>query len=191
MPSALPCWIAALLSLTCISASLADGFSLAWSLKNEPHVVLELTPEQIATVGRERKLVLTDAQRTTLRRRVKKVPRVLGVESPGEPDCGCCISPAFWSATNQMVIWTRRLASDKDGGRYYHELRLKPGLYTADAQGQIYAAGQPVTWKQFEAAVLAKREDEYLQLSMPPQEPRDFAARVARLKKRKNFFFRL
>lgn len=191
MPSSLPRWIVALLSLAWISSSWADGFSLAWSLKNEPHVVLELTPDQVATVGRERKLVLTDAQRATLKQRVKKVPKVLGVESPGEPDCGCCIAPAFWSATNQMIIWTRRLAADKDGGRHYHELRLKPGRYTADAQGQIYAAGQPVTWKQFEAAVRAKQEGEYLQLSMPPEEPRDFAARVERLKKRKHFFFRL
>jgi len=61
---------------------------------------------QITTVGRERKLILSDAQRNTLSKYVRKVPKTLGVESVGEPDCSCHISSAMWTATAEVTIWT-------------------------------------------------------------------------------------
>ena len=171
--------------------ALADGFQLSWALAHEPHAVLRLNPEQIARVGSERKWVLTEPQRKVLKRYAKNVPEVLGVQSLGEPDCSCCIGSVLWTATDSVTVWTDRLARDKDGSKSYHEVRKKQGFYTADAQGQIYAAGQPVTWKQFEKAVKAKREGQYLQLSLPPDEPKDFAMRVRRLKERHPFYYRL
>lgn len=70
-------------------------------------------------------------------------------------------------------------------------VRHKRGHYTADAEGRIYAAGKPITWEQFERAVLAKKQDEYIQLSLPPTEPEGFTARVRRLKAKMNFNHRL
>lgn len=165
----------------------ADGFSLDWAREHEPHIVMQLSPEQVATVGRERKLELTGAQLETLSKFTKSVPPVLGVESLDEPDCSCHISSALWTATNEVTIWVERLARDPDGSRAYHEIRHKPGYYTADAEGRIYAAGKPISWEEFEKAVLAKKEDDHLQLSLPPAEPRAFATRVRRLKARMNF----
>ena len=169
----------------------ADGFRLDWAREHEPHIEMQLSAEQIAAVGRERKLHLTNDQRETLSKFTKKVPRILGVESLGEPDCSCHISSALWTETNEVTIWIERLARDPDGSRAYYEVRHKRGYYTADAEGRIYAAGKPITWEQFERAVLAKKEDEYIQLSLPPTEPRDFTTRVRRLKARMNFNHRL
>lgn len=185
--------ICSLCLLLCVSLhqARADGFRLDWARENEAHIVMQLSPEQIATVGRERKLHLTDSQRDTLSKFTKKVPRILGVESLGEPDCSCHISSALWTDTNEVTIWVERLARDPDGSRAYYEVRHKQGYYTADAEGHIYAAGKPITWKQFEQAVLAKKEGEYIQLSLPPIEPRDFSERVRRLKAKMNFNHRL
>ena len=152
---------------------------------------MQLSPEQSTVVGRERKLHLTGPQRETLSKFAKKVPRTLGVESLGEPDCSCHISSALWTDTNEVTIWIERLASDPDGSRFYYEVRHKRGRYTADAEGRIFAAGKPITWKQFERAVLTKKEGEYIQLSLPPREPGDFTARVQRLKAKVNFNHRL
>ena len=169
----------------------ADGFRLDWAREHEAHIVIQLSPEQTATVGRERKLHLTDSQRETLSKFTKKVPRLLGVESLGEPDCSCCISSALWTDTNEVTIWVGRLARDPDGSRAYYDVRHKQGHYTADAEGRIYAAGKAITWEQFERAVLAKKEGEYIQLSLPPIEPKDFSTRVRRLKAKMNFNHRL
>jgi hypothetical protein len=168
----------------------ADGFSLEWALAHDPYVTLKLTEEQRASVGRERKLVLNEAQRTMLAKHARKVPRVLGVESPGEPDCSCHIASAMWTATSEVTIWTRRLSWDKEGSRIYYECRQKPGNYTMDADGQIYAAGQPIPWEAFRSAVFAAKEGE-VQLALPPSLPQSLEDRIERLKKRKNFFYRL
>jgi hypothetical protein len=174
-----------------LPAALADGFSYAWSRENEPHIVLKLSPEQIVTVGRERKLVLSERQHRTLIKFNKAVPRALGVESLGEPDCSCHISSALWTAPDEVTIWVERLGYDRDGSRLYYEVRRKKGRYTADNDGRIYAAGQPVSWKQFEKAVLSRKDNEYIQLSLPPDAPKEFLARVERLRDRKHFSQRL
>ena len=170
---------------------LADGFQLSWSLKHEPHVVLRLNEEQVSLVGRERRLVLTEVQRTKLRKHAKAVPDTLGVESLGEPDCSCCIGSVLWTATDQVTVWTDRLARDADGSRRFYEIRKKQGFYTADASGQIYAAGRPLTWAEFEKALKKKKDGQYVQLSLPPIEPSEFAVRVRRLKETYPFFYRL
>lgn len=169
----------------------ADGFSLLWAREHEAHIVMQLSPEQVAAVGRERKLVLTPEQRESLTRLAPNVPKVLGVESLGEPDCSCCISSAMWTDTKEVTIWIERLTRDRDGSKRYYECRTKPGFYTMDAGGQIFAAGQPVSWRQFQAAVLAAKEDDYIQLSRPPKVPSMVEFRMARLIKQKLFFFRL
>jgi hypothetical protein len=115
----------------------------------------------------------------------------LGVESLGEPDCSCHISSALWTATAEVTIWIERLRSDADGSKFYYEVRRKPGYYTANAKGDLFAAGKPVSWPAFEAAVLAKKDGEYIQLSLPPTEPKNFTERVRELKARKNFNHRL
>lgn len=162
----------------------ADGFRLNWARENEPHIVIQLSPEQVATVGRERKLILTERQRATLARFTKKVPAVLGVESLGEPDCSCHISTALWTATSEVTIWVNRLASDKNGSKFYYEVRRQPGHYTANADGKLFFAGQPVRWSAFEAAVLKNKDGPYMQLSLPPTEPKNFAARLRSLQAR-------
>ena len=169
----------------------ADGFQLSWSLKHESHVVLRLTEEQVSLVGRERKLILTKAQREKLLKYSKTVPESLGVESLGEPDCSCCLGSTLWTATDQVTVWTDRLARDADGSKRYYEVRQKKGYYTADASGQIYAAGRPVTWEEFEKAVKRKKEGQYIQLSLPPNQPKDFSTRVRSLKERHHFYNRL
>ena len=169
----------------------ADGFDLARSRKNEPHLVLRLSPEQVDTVGRERKLILTESQQETLARFTKKVPRALGVESLGEPDCSCCISSALWTATAEVTIWTERLRVDPDGSKAYYQVRKKRGHYTTDAQGELFAAGRPVTWASFEAAVLARKEGQTIQLSLPPTPSKALAKRVRELKARASFSERL
>jgi len=177
--------------LLLLESARADGFSLTWARENEPHIVMQLSPDQVATVGRERKLILTPGQRETLAKLTKKSPRVLGVESLGEPDCSCHISSAFWTATNEVTIWLDRLANDPDGSKIYYQARRKRGLFTANANGEIFAAGRPVSWRAFEAAVFARKDGEYLQLSLPPTEPKDFAKRISKLNARKNFYYRL
>ena len=170
---------------------LADGFQLSWALKHEPHVVLRLTEEQVSLVGRERRLVLTEAQRAKLRKHAKSVPDTLGVESLREPDCSCCIGSVLWTATDQVTVWTDRLARDVDGSRRFYEIRKKQGFYTADAAGQIYAAGRPLTWEEFEKALKKKKDGQYVQLSLPPIQPSEFAVRVQSLKEKHPFFYRL
>ena len=86
---------------------------------------------------------------------------------------------------------TDRLSTDKDGSKAYYEVRLKKGRFTADADGRIYSGGQEVTWEQFETAVKSKKDDEYIQLSLPPIEPPAFAARVRELKEKHHFYYRL
>lgn len=187
-------WIAAFMVAASLCGShtcLADGFELSRALKNEAHVVLRLTADQVSRVGRERKLVLTVSQRTKLQKYAKEVPEALGVESLGEPDCSCCIGSVLWTATDQVTVWTDRLARDADGSKRYYEVRLQKGFYTADALGQIYAAGRPLTWDEFEKAVKKKRQGQYIQLSLPPTEPKEFAARIRSLKERYPFYYRL
>ena len=169
----------------------ADGFRLDWARENEPHVVIQLTPDQLISVGRERKLTLTQDQRSTLTKFTKKVPLVLGVESLGEPDCSCHISSALWTSTSEVTIWIERLRGDANGSRFYYEVRSKPGHYTANVEGDIFAAGKPVSWSDFEAAVLAKKDGEYVQLSLPPIVPKSFSERLQELRTRKYFGHRL
>jgi len=173
------------------SLSWADGFSYLRARERNAHIVMQLSPDQVETVGRERKLVLTEAQKETLAKFTKRPPSVLGVESLGEPDCSCHISSVFWTATSEVTIWIERLSRDPDGSKDYYEVRNQPGYFTANASGEIFAAGKPVSWAQFKAAVLAMKEEEYVQLSLPPTQPKDFAARVRRLKETKNFYYRL
>lgn len=174
-----------------VPEALGDGFSLLWAREHDAHIVMQLTPEQVAVIGRERKLVLTPEQRESLARLAPNVPKVLGVESLGEPDCSCCISSAMWTDTKEVTIWIERLARDRDGSKHYYECRTTPGFYTMDAGGQIFTAGQPVSWRQFQAAVLATKEGEYIQLSRPPKVPSLLEYRMARLMKQKVFFYRL
>ncbi len=179
-------------ALILAQAALADGFRLEWAREHEAHIVMQLTPEQVATVGRERKLVLTPAQRETLATFAKNVPKVLGVESLGEPDCSCILSSALWTDTTEVTIWVRRLAHDKDGSKYYHEIRKKPGYYTADADGRIFAAGKEVKWAEFEAVVLRSTEGAGgVQLSPPPKEPKELTAKLKRLRAKKPISTRL
>jgi hypothetical protein len=173
------------------SFSWADGFSYLRARERNAHIVLQLSPDQVETVGRERKLVLTETQKKTLAKFTKRPPSVLGVESLGEPDCSCHISSALWTATSEVTIWIERLSRDPDGSKHYYEVRKHPGYFTANASGEIFAAGKPVSWAEFKAAVLAMKEGEYIQLSLPPTEPKNFAARVRRLKETKNFYYRL
>ena len=184
-------FLATVALLVCQVAAWADGFQLNQAREYDRHVVIQLSPEQVETVGRERKLILTESQRERLGAFMKKVPPVLGVESLGEPDCSCHISSALWTATKEVTIWTDRLATDRDGSRYYHEVRRQPGRYTANANGELFAAGRPVSWAAFEAAVLRRKDGEYLQLSLPPIEPKSFARRVRALQARKHFSHRL
>lgn len=187
----LPLWICAF-SLFLSSPCSADGFRLSWALEHEPHVVIHLTAEQIATVGRERKLVLTDSQWQNLRRFSKNLPRTLGVETPDEPDCSCCISSAFWTATGQVTIWLQRLAGDRHGSKWYYETRMSEGYFTADAQGRIYAAGKLVPWAVFETAVKSLRKGEYApRLALPPDPPKEFSMRIAKLAKAHRLVFGL
>jgi hypothetical protein len=174
-----------------VQESLADGFSYFRARERNAHVVLQLSPEQVAMVGRERKLVLTPAQRENLTSFAPKVPAVLGVESVREPDCSCCISSAMWTDTNEVTIWIERLTRDRDGSKLYYECRTKPGSYTMNVEGQIFSAGQPVTWRQFQAVVLATKEGEYIHLSRPPKVPSRLEYRLAKLMKQKVFLYRL
>ncbi|MES2572555.1 MAG: hypothetical protein V4710_21205 [Verrucomicrobiota bacterium] len=169
----------------------ADGFHLTRALENKPHIVMQLSPAQVAVVGRERKLVLTEDQRETLSQFMKKVPRVLGVESLGEPDCSCHLSSALWTATSEVTIWVNQLAHDADGSKFYHEVRRKRGHYTANANGEIFASGRPVSWSAFEAAVRGKKDGNYIQLSRPPTEPKHFTIRLRELQARAHFNSRL
>lgn len=84
------------------SFSWADGFSYLRARERNAHIVLQLSPDQVETVGRERKLVLTETQKKTLAKFTKRPPSVLGVESLGEPDCSCHISSALWTATSEV-----------------------------------------------------------------------------------------
>ena len=169
----------------------ADGFSLAWSLAHDPNITMRLSGDQIATVGRERKLVLNDAQRATLSKYARNVPKVIGVESIGEPDCSCCISSAMWTATSEVTIWTQRLSRDKDGSKWYYECRLKPGYYTLDAEGQMFSGGKPVTWQDFEAAALARKPGVFIQLSLPSNPSESLMKRVKEFKAKNHFYYRL
>ena len=166
---------------------LADGFSLARSLKHEKHVVISLTPGQVIQVGRERKLELTEQQKKTIKKLSKHVPGVLGVESLVEPDCGCCISSAMWTETTKVTIWIDRLAYDKDGSKFYFECRLLPGYFTMDSTGQIFAATKPVTWIEFTKDVrLRVRRGEPRHLSLPPIVPPDIQKRLDALPEKEN-----
>ncbi|HEV7405561.1 MAG TPA: hypothetical protein VGO11_21630 [Chthoniobacteraceae bacterium] len=169
----------------------ADEFVLERALAREHHTTLKLTPEQIELVGRERKLILTEAQKASLARRVRRVPDVLGVESLGEPDCSCHISSAMWTANSEVTIWLDRLAYDPDGSKRYYEIRRTPGLFTANARGELFAGGRPVPWSAFEKAVLKSKDRDYIQLSRPPQEPEEFRKQADALWERKTFHRRL
>ena len=151
---------------------IADGFSLNRAIAQDEPCVLRLTKTQIAQVGRERKLVLNEAQKQKLQKKTKNVPAILGVESLGEPDCSCCISSAMWTNTRTITVWIRRLAYDRTGSRFFYECRLKPGHYTMDAAGRIYIAGKPVTWDAFIADMRERvRAKLPRHLSLPPTVP--------------------
>ncbi len=164
-----------------------DGFRLDWAREHEPHIVMQLSSEQVVTVGRERKLVLTPSQRETLAKITKNVPKILGVESLGEPDCSCCISSALWTDTNEVTIWIQRLAHDRNGSDYYHEIRKKPFHYTADTNGRIFSAGKEIKWSVFESTVLRAKNSERIQLSLPPKLPEELASKLKRLRATKYF----
>lgn len=179
-------------ALILTQTALADGFILERARENKSHIEMQLSPEQVATVGRERKLVLTPSQRETLASFAKNVPKVLGVESLGEPDCSCCLSSALWTDTNEVTIWVQHLPYDKDGSKWYHEVRKKPGHYTADANGRIFAAGKEVKWAEFESVVLKSTEGAGgVQLSLPPKEPKELASKLKRLRAKRYIGTRL
>lgn len=96
------------------SQAFADGFSLTTALETSPHLTIRLSPSQISEVGRTRCLTLTKEQRDRLGRTLKSVPRVLGIESLGEPDCSCCISPAMWTDTDKVTMWIDKYSPAKD-----------------------------------------------------------------------------
>lgn len=163
-----------------LELAFADGFRLQWALENERHIVVQLSEAQIELVGRERKLILTPEQRKSLPIKAKKLPEVLGVETKQEPDCGCCISSVMWTATGEVTIWLDRLKYDKDGSSYYWEVRQKPGIFTANARGEIFQAGQPVSWGKFVAVSKLKGAH----LSFPPSPPEEFRVRIRELEDR-------
>lgn len=168
--------LATLAALALHPSAWADGFRLERARELEPHIVIQLSETQVAQVGRERKLILTRRQHENLAGLKINAPSVLGVESLGEPDCSCHISCAMWTATNEVTVWLNRVQSD--GSKWYYETRRRKGHYTADANGNIFAAGKPVSWTAFETAVLRRKEKEFMHLSMPPTPPPGFWKRV-------------
>ena len=179
-------------TLMLASPVLADGFSLDWFLKNEPHTILELSATQAESVGRFRRLELSQQQRTLVRGKSGKAPRVLGVESPGEADCSCHVSSAFWLDDRQVVVWTERLKYDQFDSKIYHQIRMRPGYFVMDVRGQLYAAGNPISLQEFESRIaLPQKARGYSQMSLPPNPPLNIERKLRRLQKRYYFSFRL
>ena len=104
--------------LLTVTSALADGFKLEFSLETNPHVTVHLSPEQIIEVGRTRRLVLTQEQKERLGYNLKNVPDVFGVESPREPTCSCCISPAMWTDTDKVTIWLDRYSDTEQFSKH-------------------------------------------------------------------------
>ena len=181
-----------LFSFAVASPAFADGFSLDHFLKNEPHVILKLTDRQAERVGRLRRLELSSRQHALLREKSGKAPTVLGVQSPGEPDCSCHISSAFWLNDRRVVIWTERLKYDRDGSRYYHQVRRRPGRFVMDARGRLYTAGKEITFEELERRMAAPRNARtYFQVSLPPAPPPNAEEKLGRIKKKYFFNYRL
>jgi len=159
----------------------ADGFSLTFALETSPHLTIRLSPSQISEVGRSRSLMLTKEQRDRLGRNLKSVPRVLGVESLGEPDCSCCISPAMWTDTDKVTIWIDKYSPTKDLSKYYRDIRQKNRHFVMDANGSIFQAGKRVDFEEFIRQ--AKVGEHGVHLAMPPQTPSGLDAKLAQLRK--------
>jgi hypothetical protein len=171
----------------------ADGFVLDRALEMHPHITLELTEAQIATIGVWRRLDLTKEQLAKLRARGIKTPKILGVETLGEPDCSCCISSAFWIEKNRILLWTDRLKTDTDGSAWYYQVRSQEGHYVFDANGNLFYRGQPVTVADFQKVAAEKpAEGTSRQVSLGPGVSPDMEAKLRKLQ-RKNvcFHFRL
>jgi len=52
-------------------------------------------------------------------------------------------------------------------------------------------SGKPVSWLQFESAVMAMKDGGYVQLSLPPTVPESLQSRIDKLKARHHFYHRL
>jgi hypothetical protein len=181
-----------LLTLMMASTGLADGFSLDRFLQKESHTILELSDEQAESVGRFRRLELSPRQRTLVREKSGKAPRVLGVESPGEPDCSCHVSSAFWLDDRRVVVWAERLKHDRSDSKIYHQIRMRPGYFVMDIRGQLYSAGKPISLQEFERQMAAPRKARaYFQLSLPPNPPPKLERRLRQIQKKYYFSFRL
>jgi|GEM_PF-3362346 len=164
-----------------VPSALADGFRLSFALETSPHVIVHLSPEQIIEVGRTRRLVLTQEQKQKLAYNLKNVPDVFGVESMGEPDCSCCISPAMWTDTDKVTIWLHKYSSEKDLSEYYRTVRQQDRHFVMDSEGRIFHKGTEVSFDRF--SDIANTGDG-VQLAMPPICPPDVEKKIDDMKSR-------
>lgn len=171
----------ALVSLSAsFSQAFADGFSFAFALETSPHVIVRLSPEQVIEVGRTRRLVLTEEQKKKLNYNLKNVPDILGVESLGEPDCSCCISPAMWTDTDKVTIWIEKYSSKKDLSEYYRTVRLQDRHFVMDSEGRVFQKGTEVPFDKFRE--IANTGEHGVHLAMPPICPPNIKKQVDELK---------
>ena len=162
------------------SQAVADGFSLTFALETSPHVIVRLTPEQVIEVGRTRRLVLTEEQKNNLGYNLKNVPDVFGVESLGEPDCSCCISPAMWTDRDRVTIWIEKYSSKKDMSEYYRTVRLKERHFVMDSEGRVFHKGTEISLDRFRE--IANTGEYGVHLAMPPICPPDIKKQIDELK---------
>ena len=167
------------LSFSC-SQAFADGFSLVFALETSPHVIVHLTPEQVIEVGRTRRLVLTEEQKKNLGYTLENVPDIFGVESLGEPDCSCCISPAMWTDTDKVTIWIKKYSSKKDLSEYYRTVRLQDRHFVMDSEGRIFHKGTEVSFDDFRD--IANTGEYGVHLAMPPICPADIKKQIDDMK---------
>ena len=181
------------LTFTMATSVFADRFSVDESLQKEPHTILTLSDRQTDEVGRLRRLELSPRQRTILQEKIgRRVPRVFGVESPSEPDCSCHVSSVFWLDARRVVVWTDRLKYDRSGSKDYYKIRLRPGYFVMDRHGHLYAAGQRISFQEFERRLATPRPRKaYFQVSLPPEPPRAAEKALLSIREKHQFNFRL
>ena len=161
--------------LLTVTSALADGFNLEFSLETNPHVTVHLSPEQIIEVGRTRRLVLTQEQKEKLGYNLKNVPDVFGVESPREPTCSCCISPAMWTDTDKVTIWLDRYSDTEQFSKHALTARQQDLHFVMDSEGRIFHKGTEVSFDRFNNIANTK---DGVQLAMPPICPPDVEKKI-------------
>lgn len=163
-----------------VSSAFADGFRLTWALETIPHVVVILTPTQIDEVGSRRCLTLTADQKQKLSQNLKSIPRVLGVESLGEPDCSCCICPVMWTAIDRVTIWLPRYSNTKDLTKYYRTVRERDRHFVMDSKGRVFQKGKEISIDRLRE--IASTGEFGVHLAMPPDWPPKIEARLKDLR---------